>query len=329
MFCVHKLDVLKFFYYLRQGESKMQVLGSAKLIVGIDEKRCWKAMCHLGLSEYEARVYTSLVKGGACDGRKLSLMCGVPRTKVYETLKKLMERGLVFELPEYPRKFAPTSPAEAFEAGLSYLKEEASSRKILLREYFEAVSLLEENYKKTQLTITPSKEEVWVLRVRREILSKMREMLSRAKKSVIVITTENGFILFYKTAGKLLDKLNESGVDVQLIAPINSHSRRLARELRYVCDVKNVDIDFPFLFLSIDNREFLLAELKPDDFDVDSGNDMGVLCQNPDILHLISLLLPKPIMEAFRAETLKYERQRNDSEINMNHDQYHQSKVEL
>ena len=54
-----------------------------------------KVSQHLGLSEYEARVYVSLIMEGASEARKLSIRCGVPRTKVYATLKKLMEKGLV------------------------------------------------------------------------------------------------------------------------------------------------------------------------------------------------------------------------------------------
>jgi len=49
----------------------------------------------LALSKYEARVYVSLVTEGASEVRKLSVRCGVPRTKVYGTLKKLMERALI------------------------------------------------------------------------------------------------------------------------------------------------------------------------------------------------------------------------------------------
>lgn len=50
-----------------------------------------------------------------------------------------------------------------------------------------------------------------------------------------------------------------------------------------------------------------MAELKPNNFNEYSGRDFGVTSQNLDLFNLISLLLPKPIMEAFRAETLKYE----------------------
>lgn len=246
---------------------------------------CQNVSRHLGLSEYEARVYVSLVTEGASEARKLSIRCGVPRTKVYATLKKLMERGLVFELPGDPRKFAPSSPAEAFEQYLFHSKEETSDRVISLVESDKIVSLLEEAHKKTQSTIEPRKEEVWIVQGRSKMLTKMREMLSRAKKSVAVVTTENGFVWFYKTFDKLLDKLIENGVNVQIGTPINSHNGSLARELNYICKVKHVDVGLPLLYLSVDDQACFLAKLNP--------NDLGVVCYSSTLCDLFLLLLPR------------------------------------
>lgn len=271
----------------------------------MDFSECVKVLHSLGLSEYEARVYVSLVTEGASEGRKVSMRGGVPRTKVYATLKKLKERGLVYELPQEPQKFAPVSPAKAFEAYMEHLKEETSKRVISLIQSRKLVSLLEETYKKTRSTITPQREEVWIFQGWFNILRKMREMLSRAKKSVVVVTTENGFILFYKTVGRLLDKLVENGVNVQIRTSVNSHNRHLARELNYVCKVKNVDVNSPILFLYVDDREFLLVKLARDDFNLDSSMHLGIFSRNPYLRDLISLLLPRQIRKPFSRRTIK------------------------
>jgi len=237
------------------------------------------------LSEYETRVYVSLITEGTSEARKLSMRCGVPRTKVYATLKKLMERDLVFELPEEPRKFAAASPAEAFEPYLLHFKEETSERIISLTESDKVVSLLEEAYEKTQSTIEPRKEEVWLVQGQSKMLRKMKEILSQAKKSVTVVTTEDGFVWFYNTVDKLLDKLVENGVNVQIGTPINSHNGSLARELNYVCKVKHVDVGSPLLYLCVDEQAFFLAKLNP--------NNLGVFCYSSTLCDLFSLLLPK------------------------------------
>ena len=254
---------------------------------------CQQVSQHLGLSEYEARVYVSLVTEGTSEARKLSMRCGVPRTKVYTTLKKLMERGLVFELPGEPRRFASTSPAEAFEQYLLHFKERTSKNVISLVESDKVVSLLEEAYKKTQSTIEPQKEEVWIVQDRSEVLRKIRETLSSAKKSVAVLTTENGFVWFYKTFDRLLDKLVENGVNVQIGTPINSHNGNLARELNYICKVKHVNVDSPLLYLCVDDQAFFLARLNLNSVNLESEKNLGVVCNSSTLCDLFSLLLPR------------------------------------
>lgn len=65
-----------------------------------DIRSIWpKIVEYTGLSEYESKVYLSLLSLGNAGARKLSLHCDVPRTKVYGTLKKLIDYGLVVEIP--------------------------------------------------------------------------------------------------------------------------------------------------------------------------------------------------------------------------------------
>jgi len=106
----------------------------------------WQKLCeHIGLSEYEAKVYVSLITEGAAQARRISMACGVPRTKVYGTLRKLIERGLVLEIPEEPRRFAPAPPADAFEVYLRSFKRKAS-------DLGSVVSSLEGTYEATKET---------------------------------------------------------------------------------------------------------------------------------------------------------------------------------
>ena len=60
----------------------------------------WQKLCeYTDLSEYEAKVYASLTEEGHSTARRLSMLCGVPRTKMYDTLRRLIERELVTEVP--------------------------------------------------------------------------------------------------------------------------------------------------------------------------------------------------------------------------------------
>lgn len=47
----------------------------------------------LGFSDYEARAYMALVRGGLMNGYELAKAAGVPRANVYAVLERLVERG--------------------------------------------------------------------------------------------------------------------------------------------------------------------------------------------------------------------------------------------
>ncbi|MFQ6094620.1 MAG: TrmB family transcriptional regulator [Candidatus Bathyarchaeia archaeon] len=251
----------------------------------MSSKMTWKRLCeYAGLSDYEAKVYVSLVEAGAAKARKLSAMCGVPRTKVYGVLKKLTDMGLVVEIPEDPRKFAPKPPRDAFEA---YLKSYQNKAKNLLL----VVSSLERAFKKAKETNVPQKAEAWVIRERPEILRKIGETLSKAKRTVKIITNENGSILLYRRFNRLFDELKERSIKVRVVTPIGSNNRHALNELRYTCSIELLEIMLPIIFVQADENYFILVNLKPDNFSLSSKQDKAIFSNDQNLCEMFHLLL--------------------------------------
>ena len=51
-------------------------------------------LTQLGFSQYEAKTYVGLLVNGEQTGYALSNLTGVPQPKVYETLRRLLERKI-------------------------------------------------------------------------------------------------------------------------------------------------------------------------------------------------------------------------------------------
>lgn len=67
---------------------------------------------HLGFTEYEAKVYLALLRSHPATGYQVSKNSGVPRSMVYQTLQKLINKKAVFTLLSRPVTYSPVAPEE-------------------------------------------------------------------------------------------------------------------------------------------------------------------------------------------------------------------------
>ena len=94
-------------------------------------------LTQLGLSEYEAKAYTALLKENPLTAYEIAKISGVPSSKVYEVIKKLETRHMVQSIHgERSRMYIPISPDEfvenfraAVEDSLQAVKRELKSFK--------------------------------------------------------------------------------------------------------------------------------------------------------------------------------------------------------
>ncbi len=252
----------------------------------INSRHVQKVLHSIGLSEYEAKVYESLVLNGPSESRYLSMISGVPRTKIYHTLKKLIERHLVLELPTNPQQFVSKSPSNAFKQYLTRLTQKTSEEVITLVNSKDVFSLLEEVYNKQQKTTIH--QNLWVIHGQHEILSKMRDLLSQTKIKITVITTEYGFLFFYRAFNKMLDKLQN--VDIHIKTPINTHNDSFIHELQYIYEIKHLAFDLPLLCLFIDNTTSLIVNLNSNKTSEIFQNNLALFSDSPALYDLFSLL---------------------------------------
>jgi CheY-like chemotaxis protein len=87
-----------------------------------------KVLRSTGLSASEAKVYLSLAVEGCSEVGRLSTSSGVPRSMSCAALRKLIERGLAFEVPGMPGKFAVKTPSSALGAFVRSLKKQFSEQ---------------------------------------------------------------------------------------------------------------------------------------------------------------------------------------------------------
>jgi len=212
------------------------------------------------------------------------MISGVPRTKVYSVLKKLIDMGLVTEVPEEPRRFVPTPPRTA-------LKSYVQSYQSMVGNLLAVVSSLEEIFRKPKNDQNLQQGTIWTICGRHEILTKAKQMLSKAKRSVVLATNENGLVLLYKSFNRLFDELTERSVKVKIMTPNDSNNQHMLSELRYTCKIEKTPFPLPLIFLSTDDKQMLLANLQPNSFSSSSEHDRGVFSEDATLREMIYLLV--------------------------------------
>ena len=241
-----------------------------------------KIVEYAGLSEYEAKVYLSLLTIGSSGARKLSLHCHVPRTKVYGTLKKLIDYGLVVEIPGAPKSFAPAPPDDAFSSVLNIIKHKAV-------DFTTIIDTLRETHEVVKSDSSPVQKLVWYLDEHDEIMSKCHEIIGQSEKTVCILTTADGLSMLFNSAPRLLDQIQEQGVEVSLYSPLNPKTNPLARELSYLFIVKQFNISTPILFINADKKSFIIGELAEEHNETQFKS--AIFSDDPTLLSLISLLI--------------------------------------
>jgi sugar-specific transcriptional regulator TrmB len=73
------------------------------------------ALLSLGFSQYEARCYVGLLGADARTGYAVWKVTGVPQPKVYEALRKLVDRGAARQLTGEPARFLAVPPEQLFD----------------------------------------------------------------------------------------------------------------------------------------------------------------------------------------------------------------------
>ncbi len=69
----------------------------------------------IGLTEYEAKAYMALLSTHLSTATKISEKSGVPRTRIYQVLEQLQEKGWIRIISGVPLLFKAVEPARVFE----------------------------------------------------------------------------------------------------------------------------------------------------------------------------------------------------------------------
>lgn len=246
-----------------------------------DEKTI-STLSMFGLTEYEAKVYLTLLVRGSQEASKVSKHSGLPRSHTYAVLKALQMRGLVTVIPEAINRYR----AVPLDEGLDILIEEKEKYFVSLK---QAREMLLSEIKPKEAIPSSNQFNVLLYYGRQNVYKLVDEMFSRCDASCDIMTTSNGIVRFYKYFSDRASEFRNRDIKVKFIAPISPDVEDIALKLARLVELRRIDT-LPYIrFVLVDDSEVLFAEYPEDDFK-STGKETGIWINQEDMARMMKTL---------------------------------------
>jgi len=226
------------------------------------------------LNLYEVKVWTALLSRGTSTAGELSNISDVPRSRTYDILESLEKKGFIIMKLGKPIKFVALKPGEVVERVKKNLLVDAKekSKRLETLKGDEVLDELDSLFTKGIKFVEPS-DLSGSIKGRQNLYNHLDMMVRDAEKSVTIMTTAEGLNRKMEVLMPTLEKVKKRGVKVRIAAPINNNNIKVARELKKVAEVRNVD-KFKGRFAVIDGNQMMFMLL--DDEKFHPNYDVGV-----------------------------------------------------
>ena len=236
------------------------------------------------LNIYEVKIWTVLLSRGIATAGELADLSGVPRSRCYDVLESLEKKGFIIMKIGKPIKYIAVQPEAVVDRVKKRLEEEAEQQiemveKLAETDIFSELELLHKTgIKKINV------EDITDSVVGRNNVNRfIKGMLLRAKKSVIVVTNEDGLKNKVKVLRKAKDSLARKKVRVRFYTNVPNANVDLGN-----IEVFNTKHDARFV--NVDNEEifFVMAANDPE-------YHSGVWIKSPYFVSAINELFEKSL----------------------------------
>lgn len=235
------------------------------------------ALRGIGLNLYERRLWVALLARGTSTAGELSAIANVPRSRTYDVLQSLAEKGFVVMQSAKPLKYVAIPPEEALEKAKAKMEED-------IRMMIERIDELKVSPVMKELNdifshgmkIVSPEDITGALKGRYTLQQQLSSMFKDANKHIAIVTTPEGILDLTTNHLDALRKAKERGVDIKIATSGKEKISDAVKTLSGIADIRVLDekdIDLAGRFCVIDGKQFVLSLT---DTKVHSTQDMAL-----------------------------------------------------
>jgi sugar-specific transcriptional regulator TrmB len=215
------------------------------------------ALKSIGLNLYERKIFVSLLAKGVATAAELSEIAKVPRSRSYDILESLADKGFVLVQPSKPIRYVALKPTEALERVKEKLQKDSEEMIARIERISNSsiMSELESIYKQGLSFVQP--EEIsGTLKSKAMINRQLSAIFKSAKKEINLITTDKGLRELYNNHFRILKKKSKSGVKIKIIAP--SIDNEAGKAFADIAELRRISSPVGRVYI-VDNEHTLVA----------------------------------------------------------------------
>jgi len=234
------------------------------------------ALKGIGLNLYERRLWVALLVKGTATAGELSAIANVPRSRTYDVLQTLADRGFVVVQTSKPLKYVAISPTEALDKAKQRLVEKFKELEMKIDKLKTSKLINEVNtlYKQGMKLVSPE-DITGALKGKYSLLQHIDSMLRNANSTVKIVTTPSGLNDLFENHISILKKLNERGIKIKIATKIDKSCSDAIKAFSGIAEIRNIaqeELPLTGRFYVIDGQQMMMGLSDPEV--VHSSQDM-------------------------------------------------------
>ncbi|MCD6530517.1 hypothetical protein J7L06_09600 [Candidatus Bathyarchaeota archaeon] len=235
-----------------------------------------------GLSQFQAEVYIHLATSGPSGAGVLARRLGVNRMKVYRTLRKLQDIGLVEALSGRPLRFVAEPPEKALNTLINAAKKKVSEMEANRRKVLEALAKIDVS---TNGLLEP---KFRIHTGRRSIYNLLFTMFGSAKEEILILTTKNElYRLSFSGLDGVLKRRSSKGVRIRILTEVEEQALDIVKAYMKYSSVKHTTLPGKMRFVIVDGKEVLTSISLEDSMSLNTERDVGFWTDSKDYLKAV------------------------------------------
>jgi len=215
----------------------------------------------IGLNLYERKLWVALLSRGTATAGELSALAKVPRSRTYDVLESLADKGFVVIQNSKPIKYVAVPPKEALERAKKKILSEAEETAKRMDELksSSAIKELEKVYKDGVKLIEPGSVS-GSIKGRDAVHNQLGTVFKSAKERVSIVATPSTLKEIHETHGRTLKKLSSKGVKIRIAVPDHPEVREIKKEVKEYAELRKLSDEHPKgRFAIVDGKHVIMA----------------------------------------------------------------------